>query len=334
MGKTHKSKPRSKSQRGKLVLATDLGGTNLRTALVNDRGEILAHIRRPTKANIGKDKLIDKLITMLKATASKHNTPLKRINGICIGFAGPVDAELGVVLTSPHMNDWVNVPLKDIMEEEFKIPVIIENDANAAALGEHWMGAGKGAKSLVCITLGTGIGGGIVLNDKIWHGATGFGAEIGHTTIIRNGFKCKCGNRGCLEAYASATGMVRLMHKALARKSAMQNDGVDEERFNKDGSKYINELAAKGNKNALWVIKEMTQILGIAIVNIAHTLNPEVIIIGGGVANMGSKLFEPLRKEVKKRAFEKAVEYLRIVPAKLGDNAGIIGAARSALNRL
>ncbi len=333
MGKTHKNKPRSKSQRGKLVLATDLGGTNLRTALVNDRGEILAQMRKPTNADKGKEKVFEKLITMLKATASKHKTPLKKINGICIGVAGPVDAELGVVLTSPNLNDWVNVPLRDILEEEFKIPVIIENDANAAALGEHWMGAGKGAKSLVCITLGTGIGGGIVLNDKIWHGATGFGAEIGHTTIIRNGFKCKCGNRGCLEAYASATGMVRLMHKALSKTSKLQ-DNVDEERLNKDGAKYINELAAKGNKNALWVIKEMTQILGIAIVNIAHTLNPEVIVIGGGVANMGSKLFEPLRKEVKKRAFEKAVEYLRIVPAKLGDNAGIIGAARSALNRL
>lgn len=324
-----------KMHKSKLVLATDLGGTNMRTALMNDRGEILAHMRKSTNADMGKDKVIEKLITTLKATASKHNTPLRKIEGIGIGFPGPVDVELGVVLSPPNMKGWINVPLKDIMEEEFKMPVIIENDANAAAIGEHWMGAGKGMKNLVCITLGTGVGGGIVLNDKIWHGATGIAGEIGHTTIIRNGLKCNCGNRGCLEAYASATGMVRMMHKALLMggmdKQSLSVMPVDEEKLNKDGSKYISELAAKGNKIALSVIKEMIQILGIAIVNIVHILNPEIIVISGGVTNMGSKLFEPLREEVKKRAFEKAVEYLRIVPARLGENAGVIGAARSIL---
>ncbi len=323
MGKMHKSK---------LVLATDLGGTNMRTALLNDKGEILAHMRKPTNADMGKDKVIEKLITTLRATASKHKIPLKRIEGIGIGFPGPVDVELGVVLNPPNMKGWVNIPIRDIMEEEFKMPVTIENDANAAALGEHWMGAGKGTKSLVCITLGTGVGGGIVLNDRVWHGATGIAGEIGHTTIIRNGLKCNCGNRGCLEAYASSTGMVRMMRKALSRKSKWSD--VDEEKLDKDGSKYITELAAKGNKIALRVIKEMIQILGIAIVNLIHILNPEVIVISGGVTNMGSKLFEPLRKEVKKRAFEKAIEYLRIVPARLGENAGVIGAARSALIQL
>ena len=127
MGKTHKSK---------LVLATDLGGTNMRTALLNDRGEILASMRRATDAYKGKDKVIEKLITMLKATASKHDVPLKRINGICVGFAGPVDAERGVVLISPNLTGWVNIPLRDIIKDEFKIPVTLENDANAAALGE------------------------------------------------------------------------------------------------------------------------------------------------------------------------------------------------------
>jgi glucokinase len=324
MGKTHKSK---------LVLATDLGGTNMRTALLNDRGEILASMRRATDAYKGKDKVIEKLITMLKATASKHNVPLKRIDGICVGFAGPVDAERGVVLISPNLTGWVNIPLRDIIKDEFKIPVTLENDANAAALGECWMGAGKGAKSLVCITLGTGIGGGIVLNDKIWHGATGFAGEIGHTTIIRNGLKCKCGNRGCLEAYSSATGMVNLMRKALARGSKLQDDLVDIEKLDKYGSRYINDLATRGNKVALWVVKEMTQILGIAIVNIAHVLNPEVVVIGGGVSRMGSKLFKPLREEVKKRGFERVVENLRIVPASLGVKAGVVGAACSALKQ-
>lgn len=308
----------------------------MRTALLNGRGEILAHMRKSTNADKGRDKVIEKLITMLKAAAAKHNTPLKRIEGIGIGFPGPVDVELGMVLNPPNMKGWVNVPLRGIMEDEFKMPVIIENDANAAALGEYWMGAGKGTKSLVCITLGTGVGGGIVLNDKVWHGATGIAGEIGHTTVIRNGLKCNCGNRGCLEAYASATGMVRMMHirlRRISRKLELQGD-VDEKKLNKEGSKYISELAEKGNKIALGVVKEMTQILGIALANIANVLNPEVIVISGGVTNMGSKLFEPLRNEVKKRAFEKAVKYLRIVPAGLGENAGVIGAARSALMQL
>lgn len=322
-----------KMHKSKLVLATDLGGTNMRTALLNDKGEVLAYTRKPTNANMGKDKVIQKLITTLKATASKHNTPLKRIAGIGIGFPGPVDVELGVILNPPNMKGWLNVPLRDILEDEFKMPAIIENDANAAALGEHWMGAGKGAKSLVCITLGTGVGGGIVLNDKIWHGATGIAGEIGHTTVVRNGLKCNCGNRGCLEAYASATGMVKMMRKALSRTSKLQ-ERVDEEKLNKYGSKYISELASKGNKIALRVVTEMIQILGIAIANVANVLNPEIIVVSGGLTNMGSRLFEPLRKEVKRRAIEKGVEYLRIVPARLGENAGVIGAARSALMQL
>ncbi|KKK89092.1 hypothetical protein LCGC14_2736600, partial [marine sediment metagenome] len=234
----------------------------------------------------------------------------------------------GTVFNPPNLIGWDNVPLKDILEEELKIPVSIENDANSAALGEWWKGVGTGTNSLVCITLGTGIGGGIILDGRVWHGASWIAGEIGHTTIIRDGMNCTCGNKGCLEAYASSRGIIERVNIALSDKRGKGKFQPITE------LKQLDQLVLEGNEIILNVIKETGVILGIAVANLANLLNPEMVVLFGGVTNLGENLIKPLREEVKKRAFKKATESLRIEVAKLGDNSGILGAAKSIFLKL
>ncbi|HJO55827.1 MAG TPA: ROK family protein, partial [Candidatus Scalindua sp.] len=214
-----------------------------------------------------------------------------------------------------------------ILEKELKVPVAIENDANAAALGEWWKGAGSGTGSLFCITLGTGIGGGIILNGKVWHGASSIAGEIGHTTVIRDGIKCTCGNIGCLERYACSGAILKRVNDALLEGGSGSAEPLT-------NLKQMDEMVMQGNEIVLNVVKETGVILGIAIANIANLLNPEMIVLFGGVTNLGEHLFEPLKEEVDRRAFKKATESLRIELSQLGDNSGVLGAARSIFSKL
>lgn len=307
----------------RFILAADVGGTNIRTALIDPQGMVLTVIKRPTLAQKGKDSMIERLVRMLEDTAKKYGTRLEKVEGIGVGFPGPLDAKKGVVFSPPNLVGWLYVPLKDILEKKLGRPVVIENDANAAALGEYWKGAGRGAKSLVCLTLGTGVGGGIVLDGRVWHGAKGIAGEIGHMTVIRGGRRCNCGNRGCLEAYASSRGIIARMQELLMREKTRRDEKITMER--------IGALAKAGDRQARRTVEDTGVILGIAIANIANILNPEVVVLGGGVSNLGDRLFDPIKEEVKKRALPEAVEGLRIVKAQLGDNAGVIGAARSLM---
>ncbi len=204
----------------------------------------------------------------------------------------------------------------------------MENDANSAALGEWWMGAGAGTSNMVCITLGTGVGGGIILNDKLLHGASFMAGEVGHMTIVRDGIMCTCGNRGCLEAYASARGITARVHAALLLsnlKNELQTHITLE---------HISKMALQGNEIVLNVIRETGVILGIAIANLANLLNPEMVVLFGGVTNLGENHIKPMSEEVKKRAFKEATETLRIEVSKLPDKSGILGAAKSILLKL
>lgn len=278
-------------------------------------------MKRPTLSHRGRDAMIGRMVVMLKDTARSSKVGLGKIIGIGVGFPGPLDAQEGIVFNPPNLKGWLNVPLRQILEGELGRPVVLENDANAAALGEYWRGAGRGVRSLVCLTLGTGIGGGIVLEGKVWHGARGIAGEIGHTTVIRGGRRCGCGNRGCLEAYGSSHGIITSMKELLGKDGAKAQITMEE----------INARVVAGDRKAQRVIRDAGIILGIAIANIANVLNPEVVVLAGGVSNLGDYLFNPIREEVKKRALPKAVEGLKIAKAELGDNAGVIGAARSVL---
>jgi glucokinase len=297
-------------------------------AVVTDAGEILTLLKKSTRCKDGREEMMKFLVSFARETIEKSQLPTEKICGMGIGFPGPLNAKSGTIFNPPNLTGWDNVPLKDILEEELKMPVAVENDANCAALGEWWKGAGTGTNSMVCITLGTGVGGGIILDGKVWHGASCIAGEIGHTTVIRNGIKCTCGNEGCLEAYASSRGIIERVSIALSEKS------------DKDKSqpitklKQLDQLVMQGNEIILNVIKETGVIVGIAVANLANLLNPEMVVLFGGVTNLGENLITPLREEVKKRAFKKATESLRIEVAKLGDNSGILGAAKSILLKL
>ena len=224
------------------------------------------------------------LVSFAREVIEKSNLPEEKICGMGIGFPGPLNAETGTIFNPPNLNGWDNVPLKDILEKELKVPVAIENDANAAALGEWWKGAGSGTSSLFCITLGTGVGGGMVLEGKVWHGASSIAGEIGHTTIIRDGIKCTCGNTGCLEIYACSGGILKRVNDALLEEG-------DNDKFQPlTNLKEIDQMLIQGNEVVLKIIKETGVILGIAIANLANLLNPEMVVLFGGVTNLGEIL--------------------------------------------
>jgi len=309
------------------VLAADIGGTNTRMAVVNENGDILTLFKKSTYCEDGMEEMIKFIVSCAGETIEKSKLSKEEICGMGIGFPGPLNAETGTIFNPPNLQGWDSVPLRDILEKELKVPVAIENDANAAALGEWWKGAGSGAGSLFCITLGTGVGGGIILDGKVWHGASSIAGEIGHTTVIRDGIKCSCGNIGCLEAYACSGGILKRVNDALLNE---RDNGVQP----LINLKQVSQMAMQGNEIVLNVIKETGVILGIAVANVANLLNPEMIVLFGGVTNLGEHLVVPLKEEVKGRAFKKATESLRIELSQLGDNSGILGAARNIFSKL
>jgi glucokinase len=317
-----------KISNGNLVLAADVGGTNTRMAIVTKNGDIHTLLKKSTHCKDGREEMIKFLVSFARETIEESKLSTDVIGGMGIGFPGPLNAETGTVFNPPNLIGWDSVPLMSIIESELKIPVAIENDANAAALGEWWKGAGSGTRSLFCITLGTGVGGGIVLDGKVWHGASSIAGEIGHTTVIRDGLQCSCGNIGCLETYACSGGILNRVNQALSERG---NSGKSQLLTN---LKQIDQMMAQGNETVLAVIKETGVILGIAIANLANLLNPEMVVLFGGVTNLGEPLIGPLKKEVNIRAFKEATESLRIELSVLGDNSGVLGAARCILSKL
>ena len=297
-------------------------------AVVNENGDILTLLKKSTHCKEGMEEMVRFIVSFAVETIEKSKLPKEEICGMGIGFPGPLNAGTGTIFNPPNLNGWDNVPLRAILEKEFKVPVAIENDANAAALGEWWKGAGSGTDSLFCITLGTGVGGGIVIDRKVWHGASSIAGEIGHTTVIRDGIKCTCGNAGCLERYACSGGILKRVNNALLKEG---NNGSLQPLTD---LKQVSQMVIQGNEIVLNVIKETGVILGIAIANVANLLNPEMIVLFGGVTNLGEHLVVPLKEEVKMRAFKKATESLRIELSQLGDNSGILGAARSIISKL
>lgn len=304
-----------------VVIGVDLGGTNLRTALVNQNGEVADKVKEPTRASDGHARVVQKLIENIKAQQDRAHRNGNVVAAVGVGAPGVIHADTGVVVKSPNFPDWNNLPLKKELEAALALPVFIENDANAAALGEQWRGAGRGKNSMIFLTLGTGVGGGIVLNGRIWPGADGMAGEIGHMTIIPDGRRCGCGNTGCLEMYASSRGIVM----AYLERSSRHRMITSEE---------IYQAAREGDVLAGDVMKDMGRLLGIGIANLVNIFNPELIVIGGGVKDAWHLFIEATREEIKKRAFEYPAERTQIVPSMLGDDAGMIGAAALAFQKL
>jgi len=318
-----------KSLEKKYSIGVDLGGTNIVSAIVNYQGKIINRLKVPTFAERGKEATIKRIIEAIHKNIVQSSVAPDEIIGIGIGAPGPLDIKRGIINFAPNLPGWRDVPLRKILEDEFNMKVVLENDANAAAWGERCFGIGRGVDNLVCFTLGTGIGGGIIIDGKIYHGNNYGAAELGHMTVNKDGPRCNCGNYGCLEAYSSATGIKNRIKNRIKEgiKSKFLNFDNDDELFESLRLKLIFESARKGDKLTKSVVEEAISYLGIAIANIANILNPEMVVLVGGITNEGDKLLIPLRREVKKRAFYSNYKSLKIVIGELGGNAGVLGAA-------
>lgn len=314
----------------KWIAGVDLGGTNIVVgALPIDGGDLMAVRTQKTEAIRGAKFVVDRIIQMLEDTiqdvVDQHGGSKEDFAGIGIGSPGPLNRATGTIINTPNLG-WRNFPLRDLISNGVGLPAALDNDANCATYGEWWLGAGRDVNTLVGLTLGTGIGGGIVLQGQIFHGASDAAGEIGHMTIDSTGRKCKCGNYGCLEAYASGPAIaLRAVEGIEAGAQSMLPDLV-EGRLEEITAATVYEAVVLGDAYANEVMKETAKLLGTGVANIINVLNPEMVVIAGGVTRAGDHLFVPLRAEVRRRSFKSSEEVCRIVPAHLVGTAGVIGA--------
>lgn len=313
----------AKAETSRFVAAVDLGGTNLRAAIVDAAGRITRRVKHSTPQRATDPRqIVEAIVRAIRECAQSQNN----VERAAILVPGTVDPGGELVIQVPNLPCLDGLDLKTTLQTELGWQVVLENDANAAAVGEMWLGAARGRKSVVCMTLGTGVGGGIILDGKLWHGADGSAGEIGHTTVDASSkLKCKCGNTGCLELFASATAITRMTKEQLPRypNSVLQDQGLS--------AKEVYEAGLKGDKLAIDVFRIVGAYLGIAAANLVNLLNPEVIVIGGGVANAWQLFQAPLHEEVTRRSLANPAKQVKIAAAERGDDAGLLGAARLAL---
>jgi len=296
----------------KFVLGIDLGGTNARLGLVSFSGKVFHRTYFSTRRYVQKRKwLINALIEASNHLLSRHHLNKKNLYGIGIGLPGPINYAQGIVHFLPNIPHWKNTPLKKIIQQRMNIPVFIDNDVNLITLAESRFGAGKGAKNLLCMTLGTGVGGGLIVENKLYRGASFSAGEVGHIPINENGPHCNCGGIACLESYVGNNAILK------SARQVFKND-ITLER--------LSAMAQSGNTKARKIWQDAGEKIGIALAGVVNVFNPEKIIIGGGVANAGAQLFSSIRKTVTKRAMPTQNKIVRIVKAQLSDDAGLIGA--------
>jgi glucokinase len=313
------------------IVGVDVGGTNIVVGTVaQDGSELVGVVSEPTRAEEGADAVVERIITLVRASMAQAKG--KEIAGVGIGSPGPLNTKTGVVLLTPNLG-WVNMPLRDRVAAGLGLPATLDNDANCAIFGEWWRGAARGAEYVVGLTVGTGIGGGIVLQGDVYHGASDIAGEIGHMTIDSTGRRCKCGNYGCLEAYASGPAIAaRAVEGIEAGVETALPDYVGGN-LKLITAQVVYEAAHDGDDYALEVVRDTAKFLGAGVASIINIFNPQVVVICGGVTLAGDKLFVPLRSEVNRRAFKPAVEVCRILPGELTGTAGVWGAAAVFIKR-
>ena len=316
------------------VMGVDIGGTNLVVgAVVADGSRIVGLRTEPTGAAHGADSVIDRIVAMTKAAIVETRLADRDavIDGVGIGSPGPLNRTTGVVILTPNLG-WADMPVRDRIGTALGLPAWLDNDANCAMAGEWWVGAARGARHAVTFTLGTGIGGGIVVDGRLLHGASDVAAEIGHITIETNGRRCGCGNDGCLEAYASGPAIARRTIEAIEAGAESSIGTLVGSALDRISAQIVYEAAGAGDPLALEVVQDTAKYLGVGVANLINILNPEVVVICGGVTLAGDRLFTPLRREVTRRAFRPAVQACRIVPGLLPGTAGVMGAAKVFLD--
>ncbi len=314
----------------KWLVGIDLGGTTIKMAFINYYGEIVEKWEIPTDKT-GKEITTD-IAKAIDTKLEELGYPKSKLSGIGMGAPGPVNLESGLIYETVNLG-WKDYPLRDHLEMETGLPAVIDNDANIAAIGEMWKGAGDGAKDLICVTLGTGVGGGLIANGEVIHGVNGAGGEIGHITVVpEGGAPCNCGKNGCIETIASATGIVRVAKEKLA--STDKESVLHKLNQSELTSKDVFDALGQGDEVAEEIIDYVTYHLGLMLANISNGLNPEKIVIGGGVSKAGDQLINKVEHYFKRFAFPRVGDAATIAIATLGNDAGVIGGAWLAKTKL
>jgi glucokinase len=298
--------------KSKYIIGIDLGGTNLKIALFNESCRLQSKEIISTRQFRKKDELISGIVDSIGFLAGKNNIVKSQVLGLGLGLPGPIDVDKGMVHFFPNIPGWKKVHLSSILKKRLGVPVFIDNDANLMALAEHRLGAAVGYKNVVCLTLGTGVGGGLILEGKLYHGSTYAAGEIGHMPLNESGPKCNCGGKACLEAYIGNNRIAAEIKRLFKKDISLEK---------------VSLLARSGNRTALRIWVNMGKRLGLALSSIVNLLNPDCIVIGGGVAGAGKVLFDTVRETIRERAMCVQAKNVLIVKASLGYDAGMIGAA-------
>jgi len=316
----------------KWLVGVDLGGTNIVVGVLpidGGNGDVLGCRSVATEAHRGAKFVVDRIVGLIEEAMveviATHGGTRADFAGVGIGSPGPLDRATGTVINTPNLG-WRNFPLRDLIANAVQLPATLDNDANCATYGEWWLGAGRNVDTLVGLTLGTGIGGGIVLNGEIFHGVSDAAGEIGHMTIEANGRRCNCGNYGCLEAYASGPAIALRAVEGIQAGAESLLPALVNGRLEDLTAATVYEGVVLGDPYANDVMRETAKLLGAGIASIINVLNPAMVVIAGGVTRAGEHLFAPLRAEVRRRSFKSAQEACQIVSAQLPGTAGLIGA--------
>ncbi len=322
------------SAREQYIVGVDLGGTNIVAgAMPADGTRHLAMRSIATNPAVGDEGVAERIVGLVEEvildTMGETGVSRRDFIGIGVGAPGPLDRERGIVIVAPNLG-WKDFPLRDRIQSRVNLPTTLDNDANCATFGEWWQGAARGGRNVVGLTIGTGIGGGLILNGALYHGSSDMAGEIGHTTIDLNGRHCKCGNYGCLEAYASAPAIATRAREVLVREEGesviptMVNGNFDD-----ITAQIVYDAAQKGDQVAGEIVRDTARYLGAGVANLLNIFNPDIVVIAGGVTAAGDALFVPLRAEVRRRAFSPAVRTVKIVAGELPGIAGVVGAVAS-----
>ncbi len=315
---------------GLRLIAVDLGGTQIRAARYLAGGMQELRVALPTGAEDGPEAVLQRIRSAIQQVWPQN----ERVAAIGIGAPGPVDYKRGIVRFAPNIPGFNQVPLRDKLVEAFDVPVFVGNDADVAALGEHRFGAGQGVSSMIYLTISTGVGGGIIIDNKLFTGGNGMGGEIGHMVMDVNGVRCGCGSRGCLETLASGTAIARMARERLeAGASSLIRDLVEGD-LTRITAREVNQAAQQGDPLAIEIFDLAGTYLGAAIVSLMYVINPSLFVFGGSVTQAGELLFAPMRRAIEERAPAIYRENLRLATAALGGDVGLWGALALALSEL
>ena len=316
------------------TIGVDLGGTNLRIAAVGETGRLIEKLTLGAQVALGRDHVVTEMCGAIRQVAARHRDA-GQLLGIGIGVPGIIDMHTGMVRQSPNLADWIDYPAQSVIEKQLGTRVFLENDANSAALGEKWLGAARDFDDMVMLTMGTGVGGGIVLGGRVWRGMTGMAGELGHMTVEPDGHPCGCGNKGCLEQYASATAVVRMAKEAIAKGAkGLARAASNDPDFS---AKAVYNLAIQGDEDARKVFRRVGRALGIALSGWVNGLNLPIYVVGGGVSSAWDMFAPAIFEELRWRSMvykatapqsAGAGDKTLITRAQLGSDAGLYGAAR------